>query len=169
MLICPRKVRKKCFACYLAMRKRTSTQHPNGRFGKERDLGWCGDSMVGPQLGRETYAIAESAYTIERRLCVCDIIIRSAGKVVWPKPASQPVAPPLIWPVWSQEEYQYPSLFEQVFHFTYVRDGLSHCLILQLTCGFHNQIGAFQESVFPEQNQQIYMVYSPFGYFNPIS
>ena len=26
--------------------------------------------MVGPQLGRETDAIAESAYTIERRLCV---------------------------------------------------------------------------------------------------
>ena len=46
--------------------------------------------MVGQQLGRETDAIAESAYTIERRLCVtthaCDIIIRSAGKVVRPKP-----------------------------------------------------------------------------------
>ena len=45
--------------------------------------------MVGPQLGRETYAIAESAYTIERRLCVTtlahDIIIRSAGNVVRPK------------------------------------------------------------------------------------
>ena len=41
--------------------------------------------MVGPQLGRETDAIAESAYMIEHRLCVmthaCDIIIRSAGKV----------------------------------------------------------------------------------------
>ena len=46
--------------------------------------------MVGPQLGRETDAIAESAYTIERTLCVTtrvrDIIIRSAGKVVRPKP-----------------------------------------------------------------------------------
>ena len=46
--------------------------------------------MVDPQLGRETDAIAESAYKIERRLCVTtrarDIIIRSAGKVVRPKP-----------------------------------------------------------------------------------
>ena len=46
--------------------------------------------MVGPQLGRETDAIAESAYKIERRLCIDytarDIIIRSAGKVVRPKP-----------------------------------------------------------------------------------
>ena len=46
--------------------------------------------MVGPQLGQETDAIAESAYKIERRLCVTtrahDIIIRSAGKVVRPKP-----------------------------------------------------------------------------------
>ena len=39
--------------------------------------------MVGPQLGRETDAIAESAYKIMRD---CDIIIRSAGKVVRPKP-----------------------------------------------------------------------------------
>ena len=43
--------------------------------------------------------IAESAYTIERRLCVTararDIIIRSAGKVVQPKldHAAGPVAP----------------------------------------------------------------------------
>ena len=46
--------------------------------------------MVGQQLGRETDAIAESAYKIKRRLCVDytarDIIIRSAGKVVRPKP-----------------------------------------------------------------------------------
>ena len=45
--------------------------------------------MVGPELGRETDAIAESACTIEHRLCVTtharDIIIRSAGKVVRPK------------------------------------------------------------------------------------
>ena len=42
--------------------------------------------MVGPQLGRETDAIAESAYKIKRRLCMTNIIIRSAGKVVRPKP-----------------------------------------------------------------------------------
>ena len=46
--------------------------------------------MVDPQLGRETDAIAESAYKIKRRLCVDytarDIIIRSAGKVVRSKP-----------------------------------------------------------------------------------
>ena len=51
--------------------------------------------MVGPQLGRETDAIAESAYKIERRLCIDytarDIIIRSAGKA---GPAG-PAAPPL--------------------------------------------------------------------------
>ena len=42
--------------------------------------------MLGPELGRETDATAESAYTIEHRLCVMtralNIIIRSAGKVV---------------------------------------------------------------------------------------
>ena len=43
--------------------------------------------MVGPQLGRETDAIAESAYKIKRRLCVTTLhVIRSAGKVVRPKP-----------------------------------------------------------------------------------
>ena len=42
--------------------------------------------MVGPQLGRETDAIAESAYKIMRDYTACDIIIRSAGKVVQPKP-----------------------------------------------------------------------------------
>ena len=45
--------------------------------------------MVGVQLGRETDAIAESAYTIEHRLCVMtrasDIIIGLAGKVIRPK------------------------------------------------------------------------------------
>ena len=31
-------------------------------FWERKDLGCCGVSMVGPQLGRETDAIAESAY-----------------------------------------------------------------------------------------------------------
>ena len=42
--------------------------------------------MVGPQLGRETDVIAESAYKITRDYTARDIIIRSAGKVVRPKP-----------------------------------------------------------------------------------
>ena len=47
-------------ACYLAL-----SQHPNSRFGKEIDLSLHGVSMVGPELGRERDAIAESAYMIE--------------------------------------------------------------------------------------------------------
>ena len=45
-------------------------------FWERKDLGWCGISMVGPELGRETDAIAESAL----------LIIWSARKVVRPKP-----------------------------------------------------------------------------------
>ena len=45
--------------------------------------------MVDPELGRETDAFVESAFMIEHRLCVMtrarNIVIRSAGKVVWPK------------------------------------------------------------------------------------
>ena len=58
---------------------------------RERNRSWLVWSFnVGPELGRETDAIAESAYTIQHRLRVtthaCDIIIRLAGKVVRPKP-----------------------------------------------------------------------------------
>ena len=61
-------------------------------FWERKDVPWLVWSFNGsPELGRETDAIAESAYTIERKLCVsaCDIIIRSAGKVVRPKPDRQ--------------------------------------------------------------------------------
>ena len=50
--------------------------------------------MVGPQLGRETDAIAESAYV--RDYTARDIIIRSAGKVVRPKP-DQPDQRRCLW------------------------------------------------------------------------
>ena len=71
---------------FLAMRKHFRSIQI-AVLGKKRP--WLVWSFNGsPELGRETDAIAESAYTIERRLCVsaCDIIIRSAGKVVQPKP-----------------------------------------------------------------------------------
>ena len=38
--------------------------------------------MVGPQLGRETDAIAESAYKIKRRLCVTTLhVILKSGRL----------------------------------------------------------------------------------------
>ena len=53
------------------------SQHPNGCFGKEKTLaGVEYQCMVGPELGRETDAIAESVL----------LIIWSARKVVRPKP-----------------------------------------------------------------------------------
>ena len=51
-------------------------------FWERKDLGCCGVSMVGPQLGRETDAIAESAYKIKRRLCVTTLhVILKSGRL----------------------------------------------------------------------------------------
>ena len=55
---------QKLFACFLAMRKHSSSIS-TPFLGKEKTLpAWCEVSMVGPQLGRETDAIDESAYCI---------------------------------------------------------------------------------------------------------
>ena len=57
--------------------------------------------MVGPELGRETDAIAESAYTIEHRLCVTTRAhgINQVGWKIKSGPAKAgpagPAAPPL--------------------------------------------------------------------------
>ena len=39
--------------------------------------------MVGPQLGRETDAIAESAYKIKRRLTTLHVILQSGRLEKW--------------------------------------------------------------------------------------
>ena len=71
-------MREKNFACFFSDEEVLS-QYLNGRFGKEKFLGWCGVSMV----GQETNAIAESA----DRLCVTtrahDSISEETHAICW--------------------------------------------------------------------------------------